>query len=178
MKCKKCLEKYCEDCGEEILKSIPVQNEYLKQIDTTILNKCSGKRIISKAKSSFPSWIDSDFENYGLEHTSKATEKTDVSVYEMVKDATFVQMFGSLNPDLDKLCLTQDQIIEFCKEHRSRLRTDGYATFFLFKQDDQFCVAGVGVCADGLSVDVRRFGYGPVWAAVCASRVVVPQLTV
>ena len=137
-----------------------------------------GSRYISKEKGVFRVFIDSCFKSWGLDKCGKATEKTEVSVYEMVKDAKFAPMFSSLNLDLDKLCFSQDQIIEFCEEHCSRLRTDGYATFFLFKQDDQFFVARVDVNSDGLSVDVSRLENDNVWFSSCAHRLVVPQLTV
>lgn len=46
---------------------------------------------------------------------------------------TFAKIFTSFRGDLDKLCLTQHQIKAFCKKHANWLRTNGYATFFLFK---------------------------------------------
>ena len=46
------------------------------------------------------------------------------------------------------------------------------------KVEDQFFVAIVHVVSDGLDVFVDRLGYGYVWGAEYAHRVVVPQLTV
>ena len=119
-----------------------------------------------------------DLKNWNTDKPGKATEKTTVVVHEMVKDATFAQIFGFLGTDLDKLCLTQHQIKAFCKKHSNRLRSDGYATFFLFKVEDQFFVAGVLVDSDGLDVFVYRLERGSVWFARCAPRVVFPQQTV
>ncbi len=85
-------------------------------------------------------------------------------------------MFNSLSTDLDKLCLTQDQIIEFCTNHPSWLRQDGYGTFFLFKVKDEFFVCSVHVRDGGLCVGVDRLADGCVWDADGAHRVVVPQL--
>ena len=86
-------------------------------------------------------------------------------------------MFGSLGTDLDKLCLTQHQIKTFCEVHKEWLRKDGYATFFLFKVDEQFFVAHVRVSSVGLGVHVFRFGLDDVWYAEYSHRMVVPQLT-
>lgn len=140
------------------------------------LDACDGKTTIADSKNIFSS-IDSDFKVYGANTKGIATTETAVEVYEMVKDANFVQMFGSLSTDLDTLCVTQSQILNFIAKHRGMLRTEGYATFFLFKSGENFFVAFVGFAGGGsLEVYVRRFEYGGVWGASNRHRVVVPQL--
>jgi hypothetical protein len=146
--------------------------------ESIIIDACDGSETLANAKETFKVDIDGDFKNWGTNKPGKVTEETAVAVHEMVKDATFAQMFGSLGTDLDKLCLTQHQIKNFCKKHSNWLRADGYATFFLFKVEDQFFVARVFVNSGGLLVSVRRFGHDYVWPAEYALRVVVPQLTV
>lgn len=145
--------------------------------ETIIIDACDGSETLANANDVFKSGIDSDFKNWGTNKSGNATEDTAVQVREMVQDATFAQMFGSLGTDLDKLCLTQSQIKNFCKKHSNWLRSDGYATFFLFKVDEQFFVAYVFVHSDGLNVHVDRFENDDVWHARYAHRVVVPQLT-
>jgi len=146
--------------------------------EVIIIAPCDGKKTLAQTKDVFKSGIDSDFKNWKLDKQGLATEETSVQVYELARDVTFAQMFGSLGADLDKLCLTQHQIKAFCEQHSSWLRTDGYGTFFLFKEDEQFFVARVYVNSVGLDVYVDRFGRGLVWDAGCARRVVVPQLTI
>jgi len=73
-----------------------------------------------------------DFESCGTNQSSGPTKAQQVAVHEMQQDARFAEMFVSLG-DLDALCLTQSQIIRFCRDHRDKLRQSGYATFFLFK---------------------------------------------
>ncbi len=150
----------------------------LSKGESIIIDACEGKENLADAKDVFKSGIDSDFKNWNTNKPSKNTEETAVQVHEIVKDSTFVQMFGSLGTDLDKLCLTQSQIKNFCKKHSNWLRTDGYATFFLFKVDDLFFFASVDVYSDGLYVSVVRFGFDDVWDADRARRIVVPQQTV
>lgn len=144
--------------------------------ETLVLETLDGKATIANAKSTFKSYLDPDFKNWGLNNKGDATKETPVQVYEMAKDATFSQMFNSLSSDLDSLCLTQNQIIRFCEKYPSHLRQDGYATFFLFKENGEYFVAGVGVISDGLCVSVDRFGYAYVWDAEDAHRLVVPQM--
>ncbi|MDP2944204.1 MAG: hypothetical protein Q8N57_01360 [bacterium] len=161
--------KFSERKANSILK-------FISKGESLLIDAVSGKETLAQAKDVFPSGIDPDFEKWGTDEASQATEETPAQVHEMVKDATFAQMFGSLGTDLDKLCFTQHQIKNFCKKHPNWLRADGYATFFLFKVKDQYSVAGVGVGGGGLFVNVHRLELGLVWNAEYLHRVVVPQL--
>lgn len=147
------------------------------EAETLMLDALDGKETLATAKETFPSGIDGDFKNWGTNKPGTATKETAVQVHEMVKDATFAQMFGSLGTDLDKLCLTQSQIKNFCKKYPSRLCQNSYATFFLFKVEYQFFVAHAHMGPAGLDVSVIHFGHGRVWDAEDSRRVVVPQLT-
>lgn len=132
-----------------------------------------GKKTI--ADSDMFAYPDSDFENYGTNEIGVDTKETEIAVLEMDKNATFKQMYEGY--DLDKACMSQGQILEFIKSHKEHLRTDGHATFFLFKVAEKFFVAGVRVNGVGtLFAHVYRFSYDPVWRADYRRRVVVPQL--
>ena len=151
---------------------------HLFEDETITIAACDGSRYIGKEKGVFKAFIESLFASWGLDKRGTSTAATNVSVHEMIKDATFAQMFDSFGNDLDKLCLSQRQIVEFCEKHPACLRQEGYATFFLFKEGDQFYVANVRVRSDGLYVHVSRLERDRVWPAAYAPRVVVPQLTV
>lgn len=141
-----------------------------------LLDACDGKEIITNAKDVFLSGIHGDLKNWNTNKLGIATKETEVRVHEMLQNANFAQMFGFLETDLDKLCLTQAQIINFCKKHFSWLRKRGQGTFFLFKVEDQFLVAYVRVCSDVLRMNVYKFMYDIVWNAMYEHRLVVPQM--
>jgi len=124
----------------------------------------------------FKSYIDDDFKNWGLNKNSQTTAETLVDVYEIIKDAKFAEIFTSLNCDLNKLVMTQAQIVRFCEKHPTWLRQDGNATLFLIKENDEYFVVLVFVYAGGLYVRVYRFDFDRVWHAACRLRVVFPQL--
>ena len=154
-------------------------NSILRLLSTEsnpVIKATDGKRFLAKAKNTFKSFVDADFKNWKLDQASHATVDTPTNVYEMITDATFAQIFGSLSNDLDKLCLTQDQIEEFCLAHADQLRTDGYGTFFLFKENGHFFVAYVYVYSDGLRVRVHGLESDHVWYGDFRHRVVGPQL--
>ena len=165
---------------EELMGKQPEKVLFLKLLsgaETLMLDSLDGKETLATAKEIFLSGIDSDFKNWGTNKPCIATKEQAVDIHELVKDGTFAQMFGSIGTDLDKLCLTQSQIKNFCKKHSNWLRADGNATFFLFKVEDQFFVAAVGVYSDGLRVDLVRFGDGNVWGAKYLLRLVVPYVS-
>ncbi len=142
-----------------------------------ILQPTDGSKTFAKAKDIFTGYLDSDFKKCGTDKSSAATKETKTSVYEMAQDSMFANMFTSLSSNLDKLCLTQHQAIQFVQDYRSWLRKDGYGTFFLFRAAGQFFVANVYVNSVGeLHIYVDRFGDDDVWRAEFAHRVVVPQL--
>jgi hypothetical protein len=145
--------------------------------ESLVLDAVDGKDVLADANDMF-AYIDSDFKNWKADELGQPTGETPVEVYEMAKDATFPQMFGSLVTDVRRLCLTQAQIKGFVKKYRNWLRTDGYATFFLFESRGEVFVARVSVHSDGLHVRVRRFVYSYVWYAGYRHRVVVPQLAI
>ena len=109
---------------------------------------------------------------------SIATKKQAVAVYEAKKNATLEEIFGLLGTDLDKLCLTQAQIKNFCKKYPKWLCKNGDPTFFLFKIENQFFV--VYVCVDpeaSLYVFADSLKYSRVWFSKNYHRLIVPQLT-
>ncbi|MFA6553988.1 MAG: hypothetical protein WCS89_00575 [Candidatus Paceibacterota bacterium] len=141
-----------------------------------VIAKTSGKENLANAKDVFTGWVDPNFVNYGCDVEDKPTVETPVEVFEMVEDGDFARIFGGFNVNLDQLCLSQHQIKEFVKNHRDKLRTDGYATFFLFKVGKKFFVANVYFDDAGrLKVRVHRFSHDYGWDAANRHRVVVPQ---
>lgn len=146
----------------------------MKILTQNLTIKAVSNETIARADDVF-SWIHSDFENYGTDKKSPKTEKTKVAVLDQEKDGTFKGIFTSISSDLDSLCLTQAQIIEFVKTHKAELNQNWY-NFFLFKVGEEFFVAGVFVRSDGFRASALRFSLDLVWDADFRPRVVVPQL--
>jgi hypothetical protein len=123
------------------------------------------------------SYIDSDFEEWGIDKKSPKTKEMNVAIFEVDRNGTFMDIFSSIPPNLDNLVLTQAQIIEFCKHHKDQLRKDGRYTFFLFKVGEEFFVAGVRFGDVGqLSVLVYRPSSNRVWYAGYGPRIVIPMM--
>lgn len=79
-------------------------------------------------------YVDSDFENWGLNREGQATSKIEVDIYEFEEDSTFEEDFTSISGDIDCSILTQSQIIDFCVKYLGYLIQQG-ETSFLTKED-------------------------------------------
>ncbi len=145
----------------------------MKQLHTIHLPKLSGKKTLARADDIL-SYIDPDFEKWNTDKVGEKTEEMDLAVCELEKDSTFKEIFTKP----EEMALSQAQIIQFCRDHKDKLRQYGYGTFFLFKVGTDFFVARVGVRSVGLDVDVHRFSDDDVWYADFRPRIVVPQLAV
>mgnify|MGYP001577336547 FL=1 len=150
-----------------------------------LIGATDGTETPSQSDDVFDGYIDGDFIAWGLDVQSAATPKVQVEVYEMVADSNFRDMFGSFGENLDRLRFSWPQVKKFAKDHRNWLRTDGYATLFLFtkagepinEDKSNLFVADVRVVDDGrLEVCVFRFSYDGVWGGGGRLHVVVPQL--
>lgn len=148
----------------------------LRGAEALSLRASDGTRTLAQAKDVFMFYIDPDFIHLGLDVPGVSTPTTCAQVYELLRDGgTFRQIFTSLSSDLDKLVMSQHQIITFCQEHRGWLRHYGSATFFVFKECGELFVAFVNVRSAGLSVGVDRFEEGSAFDAAGRGRLVVPQ---
>ena len=102
---------------------------------------------------------------------SKPILSTNVAIYEMVENGTFAEIFGSLGEI--RCRWKESQVVQFCRDHRSKLRTGGYGTFF--ELEGGFVAS---VCFDDggrLKVYVSGFSDGSVWNAEYQHRLVSPQ---
>ena len=147
---------------------------YLTYLTSVNLAPTKGSVTIAEAKEIFTGYLDPNFKNWGTDVAGKDTVANAVGVHEMSQDGTFAEFFSSLG-DPQSLCLTQGQIVEFCRSNRDQLRQDGFATFFLFMAKYELFVADVNVDAGRLKGCIHRFGYDYLWFADYRRRVVVQQ---
>ena len=110
------------------------------------VEECDGSKNIMDAKDVFDN-IGSEFKDCCVDEKRLATKKTHVCVYDLKKDATFMQMFSSLNTDLRKLCFTQHQIINFVIENRYHEELDfsHRTNYFLLESHGRFFIVWVWI---------------------------------
>lgn len=152
---------------------------YLRHLKTVTLAPAKGSATLAKAREVFvfTGSLDNDFKKWGTDVGSEDTTETKVSVYEMTRNGNFQTLFGSLG-DPRKLCLTWEQIVEFCRSYRFYLRQEDHAVFFLFEVNDEMFVVYVLGDADDLWLRVYRFDFAHVWSAGNRHQLVVQQQTV
>jgi hypothetical protein len=147
---------------------------YLTHLNTIDLAPTKGRVTIAKAKNVFKGFLDPQFKNFGTDVVVDNAHTSMVDVYVINRDGIFSQIFGSLGDPLS-LCLTQAQVVEFCRSHRDQLRMSGYSTFFLCKGEVELFVASVRVTASQLEVHMGHFGDVTVFDAGYHRRLVVRQ---
>lgn len=132
------------------------------------------KKFIADAKDVFKGGIDSDF-SYLHDSTNQLSESTTVNVWEMFnKNSRFAKMMYSLSKDLNKISLSQNEIINFCMYHKGFLSHK--LTFFLFKEEHgSYFVANVYSKDEGLYIYPRRIEYKEKWEGSSSNRLVVKK---
>ena len=165
---------------------------HLRYLSSTILAPTQGNITLAQSADFYIGHLDSDFTNWGTDVAGVDTEETLADLYEMKKNGSYAQLFGSLvgaQGSYDEiaaacrpLCWQQGQIVEFSHTHSALLQQDGWATFFLFEVEIDgkpvLFVASVHVIGGELEALVDRFSRDGVWNAGNRRRVVVPQQTV
>lgn len=130
-----------------------------------IIGPTKGKRTIAQANAVFVSYNGPDFKNKGLVVPDQLTN-TVVTVRELIAGGTFADVFESAGRPLEELCLTQDQIVEFCVRHKEKLGPLNSCTFFLLQEEGKFFVANTVVQKYGrLRAVAREFSDNHVWKA-------------
>ena len=119
-----------------------------------MIEALDGKTFISQANKIFNCLIDKAFDHYNLNEFSVSTPKTMVDIYEISKGVSHYQMFNSVTKDLNRLVVTQAQIINFCEKHPDWLAQKDRGIYFVIKAHDQFFVVNVRPHSEGLCVDV------------------------
>lgn len=144
---------------------------------SVVIGATNGTETIASANDAFSS-ISSDFIKLGCDKAESATPEVVVEVYEQIEDATYPEIFGSLDQNLDRLVLTTPQIKSFVVNNAKDYLLDAESTCFrfLFRVGNEFFVADVRVLSDGnRAVRVTHFLNGSVRHAEYRHRMVVPQ---
>lgn len=192
--------EYWNSCPKETLAQAVTdvfnkkpENQILRPLwfsEKIMFDACDGTRTMVQHRQAFMGGICGKWDSYGLDNPGPATLPTHARIYELVKKARFKDMFLSLSPDLEVLCITQHQYIGFAEKY-SFLFGPNNETFFLTKKDwgkpatppdapenfENVVVGVVDVHSGGLPADVYRFDHDVVWSAKFAYRLVVPRLT-
>lgn len=143
-----------------------------------IIGATKGTETLASANDVFSS-ISPDFKNWGCDKVEQSTPEVPVAVYEQIEDATYPEIFGSVDKNFDHLVLTTSQIKSFVVNHvKDYLLEAEWTCFrFLFKVSNEFFIADVRVLSDGnRDVRITRFLDGSVRHAEYHHRIVVPQL--
>jgi hypothetical protein len=146
--------------------------------EAVIIEACDGSEFIFGSLDVFESSVDSNFKSWGLDVPSDSKEETALSMYKPTRSATLRQMFSAIDPDLNKLCLTQHQIKLFCRKHRRLLsHNQDKHNFFIIKVGNRFFVVAV-LFNSAVSMYVLLFNiHHPfIWPLIKVGKIIVPVM--
>lgn len=133
-----------------------------------------GSQTIVKATELFAG-IDDHFTEWGLNEPEPATGEISIDIYKMISDVTAVKAFTEITNDLDKIVLTQSQIIRFCQKYSDQWLTKNYGTFFLTKKRGYYFPVRVLRYNSDNYVFVYELGSGAIWGGQSRCNVAVPH---
>jgi hypothetical protein len=140
-----------------------------------IIRATNGDERFTNAERIFTGQLHPDFKKWRCGESLSSARQTRVQIFEMVENGTLNDLYRSPAIELDSLCLTESQIIEFVRSHHMWLRRRGFATFFLFKNGSEFLVARIQYVSHGyLYAKPYRLSHDKVWDAKYQHRFVLP----
>lgn len=146
----------------------------LSSADKIILGATDGQANVYDSREVFKSFVDDDFKWWKLNQPGLAAPKTSLRVGEVIGNVSLKRIFLGLWSDIDRLVMTQNQIVRFCQEHPQWLRANGYSTYFLTKLGAEYFVVRVNSRSDGLCAFVFRLEDENVRSGDNLNRVVFP----
>jgi hypothetical protein len=143
---------------------------FFDSIATLEIRGCGGD---PQAATIFTGWLDSDWENYGLNKPSPVRPDTKVRVDKLVADANEREMFGTA----PKGFFTPAQAAVFVRDRENKyLAPDNRATLIPVQVGDEFFVVVVSVPEGKPRAGVFEFDPNYAWSGSSGAYVVRPQL--
>jgi hypothetical protein len=90
----------------------------------------------------FGKCLDPDYINWDLNKKQKATKAQGIKAYRLMADVRFKKMFAFFNKNIDELCLTQNQIVDYCEKYKNHLKSCR-SVFVPFKENREYFIANV-----------------------------------
>lgn len=106
---------------------------------------------------------------------SKPSEYCELLVYQLNEDLKTSEIFKSFRVNMNKLCLSENQVLCFCKKYPEELKSEGLATFFLVKKGNKYFVFDVHKGNDKILVVVSDMQNSRIWQGKHAYRIVVKK---
>ncbi len=144
-----------------------------------MIEDLSGEATIAQTKKIIKSCHESFFENQELNQPGIATGQALLAVHELVREASFAKMFAAVSNHLDKIVMTQHQIIRCCEKYPIYFCPKDFATFFLTKRnwqklatEDNLLVIHLHLRSDGFYAVADSFRDDYPWSAIYHHRII------
>jgi hypothetical protein len=170
-----------------ILKEVNQNTEYVL-IGDSLISELDGSQLVYWQQPLFRVGISSEFKKCSLDKNKRATPETLLACYEVGSMEGYGKNLKSLPGNWNQKCVTQHQVIEFCKKSKNLLATAYNAsTIFLCKLDESKLVDENCPCDNLMILQVCSYGFGfqliylplhfknNLWQN-CFHRIVIPKI--
>jgi len=120
--------------------------------DKRVIESSDGQDFIAGVPGRF-AYVDRDFEFFGLNTYSPATAETSLEVLDFNGDCPLHKIFYRISNNLEKIIISQTQIIQFCKKYPEDLSRK-YANFFITRVELEYFVIRLYYLFDGFHFHV------------------------
>ncbi len=169
------------------MESNKLESNILRVIASDLCIKAlDGSRLICDANNVFKAFVEKDFINWGMNKYGASTAESKASVFELISNASFCDLFMAMPGPWRQKYFSQNQVIYFCENFSEWLK-QGHTTIFLCKINEAMDIdesnpgsnlvfVDVGSYYDGLHVYVNLFSEKHVWSGSCRRHIVAPCL--
>mgnify|MGYP000894048647 CR=1 FL=1 len=158
---------------KKLLVEFPTGKDFL-------IEASDGKKKFSNSEI-FNIYLDQDFRSPKLDKFGPASNEIVLDFYELKSDGNFKEIFNSFGRDLKDICLTQSQMIDFCRKYRREPIFQGYTLFFLLEEKselekkNEYFVVFINFFANGISAVVSSLQSNHLWKPKDPRLVVIPR---
>ncbi len=156
---------------EWVLPTVP---SVLSLVGARIIHQTTGKITFANTKEMSSIVLDNRLKLLQQEVHSVATPEFPVVEYELIQNAKFSQIFTG---DLNRLCLTQEQIINFICDRNNwiNLQSGKNITLFLLKvNSDFFVVTAIASLNSAQELKLYDLSYDGTWCSYFFNRFIFP----
>lgn len=134
----------------------------------------NGKKTIVSSPEVFTSYISTDFLKWKLDKAGDITPSVDFQVFNLVQDGKLQDIFAAFDPE--RVNLSQNQIVEFCRFFPEQILPVEGSTFMPFQENNFLYVAVIKRFPDGLFVLPRaRSDEDVLFGGLYKYRIIVPE---
>lgn len=105
----------------------------------------------------------------------KPSEYCELVVYKLNATLKAPEIFKAFGVNLNRLCLSESQVLCFCEKYPEELTSDGLATFFLVKKGNKYFIFDIHKGENKILVVISDMRTARVWQKKRGYRIIIKK---